>query len=91
MKWVNIKKQKPPLDTEVLIFQLFKYGTHIKIAEFVKPFNKKRPVFGTHIKREENGYVYSGFPEENVTHWMPLPEPPKFRKPYNKMGENETI
>ena len=31
------------------------------------------------IQREKDGTVYSGYPEENVTHWMPLPEPPKFR------------
>jgi len=79
LKWISIRKQKPPLDTEVLVFQKFPYGTDIKIAEFVRPFNKKRPVFGIGIERDENGYVYDGFPLERVTHWMPLPEPPKFR------------
>ena len=77
MNWINIRKQKPPQDTEILVFQQFKYGTHIKIAEYVRPFNKKRLVFGVNTKREENGYVYGGFPLDKVTHWMPLPEPPK--------------
>jgi len=81
MKWVNIKTRKPPMDTEVLVFQRFRYGTHIKIAEYVRPFDKKRPVFGVDIRREKSGYVYGGFPLDNITHWMPLPEPPQYKKP----------
>jgi len=77
--WISIRKQKPPLDTEILVFEKFKYGTNMYIAEYVRPFNKKRPVFGIDIEREEDGTVYGGFPLENVTHWMPLPEPPRFR------------
>jgi len=80
MNWVNIRKQKPPLDTPILVFRRFKYGVGIEIAEYVRPFNKKRPVFGIHIEREKDGYVYGGFPLERVTHWMPLPEPPRGRK-----------
>jgi len=38
------------------------------------------PKFGSRIEREKDGTVYSGYPEDKVTHWMPLPEPPKFRK-----------
>jgi len=84
MKWISLRKQKPPLDTPILIFKRYRYGTIIKIAEFVRPFNKGLPKFGSHIEREENGTVYSGYLEDNVTHWMPLPAPPKFRKPYSK-------
>lgn len=79
MEWINVKKEKPPLDTPIMVFERFKYGDDIKIAEYVRPFNKKRPVFGIHIKREDNGYVYGGYPLDHVTHWMFLPEPPHFR------------
>ena len=79
-KWISIRKQKPPLDTPVLVFQRFKHGTIIRIAELVIPFNCGLPKFGIDIQRDE-GLVYGGFPAKNVTHWMPLPEPPKFRKP----------
>jgi len=79
MNWISIRKLKPPLDVKVLIFQQFKYGVTIKIAEFVRLHNKRLPKFGSRMEREEDGTVYSGYPEENVTHWMPLPEPPKLR------------
>ena len=79
--WISIRKQKPPLDTPILIFQRRKYGTTIKIAEYVEIPRKKLPKFGSAIQREKDGVVYSGYPEDDVTHWMPLPEPPKFRKP----------
>ncbi len=80
MKWISIRKQKPPLDTPILIFKRQKYGTTIRIGEYVRPHNKGLPKFGSNIERD-NGIVYGGYPEEHVTHWMPLPEPPKFRKP----------
>jgi hypothetical protein len=80
MNWISIKKQKPPLDTPVLVFEQRKYGTTITIAEYVRPFDKKRPVFGINIQREKSGYVYGGLSLDDVTHWMPLPEPPKRRK-----------
>jgi len=86
MKWINVKKQKPPIDTLVLVYQRFKYGADIKIGEYVRPGNKKRPVFGMYIQRDKNGYVYGGYPLDYVTHWVPLPEPPKFRTPF-KAGE----
>lgn len=80
MKWISIRKQKPPLDTPVLIFQRRRFGAGIKIAEYVEIPRKKLPKFGSRIEREKDGTVYSGYPEDKVTHWMPLPEPPKFRK-----------
>ena len=80
MKWISVRKQKPPLDTEILVFQRYPHGTDIKKGEYIRPRNKKRPVFGCDIEREKDGYVYGGFPLEHVTHWMPLPEPPKSRR-----------
>ncbi|KKN21397.1 hypothetical protein LCGC14_0925820 [marine sediment metagenome] len=76
MKWISIRKQKPPLDTKVLIFQRFKHGSIIKIGEYVEIPNKKLSKFGSRIQREEDGIVCAGYPLDNVTHWMPLPEPP---------------
>lgn len=77
--WISIRKQKPKLDTPVLIFQQFKFGDAIKIAEFVEIPRKIKPKFGSRIEREKDGTVYGGYPEDNVTHWQPLPEPPRAR------------
>jgi len=79
-KWINVRTSKPPIDTEILVFQRFRHGTHIKIAEYVRPFGRGRPVFSVNISREKNGDVYSGYPLNGITHWMPLPEPPTHRK-----------
>ena len=76
MNWINIKKKKPPLDTPVLVYQLYPYGTQMKIAEYITVPSKKRPLFGVYIEREKDGTVYGGFPLDHVTHWMPLPNPP---------------
>ena len=62
MKWISIRKQKPPLDTQVLIFQHSKYGTDIRIAEYVEIPNKLLPKFGSHVKREKDGTVITTFP-----------------------------
>ena len=77
MTWISLRKQKPPLDTPILVFQRYRYGTHIKIVEYVRPHGKGLPKFGSAIEREKDGTVYGGYPEENVTHWMLLPDPPK--------------
>jgi hypothetical protein len=88
MNWTNVKKQKPPLDTKILVLERFKYGTLIYIAEYIKYRHYKRPIFGSNIEREKDGTVYNGFPLENVTHWMLLPESPKFTKPYKDKKED---
>lgn len=76
MKWIPIKRQKPPLDTPVLVHQLFNYGTDIKIAEYVRLYGIRKPQFADNLDRESDGTVYGGYPVNHVTHWMPLPEPP---------------
>ena len=81
MAWISVRKEKPPLDTEILIAQKFKFGYHIRIAEYVEVPGRKIPKFGTAIQRDENGEVYQGYPHENVTHWMLLPALPKYHHP----------
>lgn len=84
MKWISLKKEKPPPDTPILVFRHgwdithTRHWQHIEIAEYVLPPRyKKRMVFGMNITRgRETGKVRDGFPLDNVTHWMLLPEPP---------------
>jgi len=81
IKWVNVRKQKPPLDTPILLYVRYRYGSIVYIGEYVIPPNyKKRAIFATNIRRGQDR-ILDGFLLEYVTHWMPLPEPPKFRKP----------
>lgn len=74
--WIPIKKMKPPLDTEVLVFQFRPFGTDIRIAEYIRLYGVGKARFGVNLSREKDGTVYSGFPITHVTHWMPLPKPP---------------
>jgi hypothetical protein len=82
-KWINVRKQKPPLDTPILLFVRYKYNPIIYIGEYVIPPYKKRPKFATNIFRASNGTLRGGFPLEEATHWMLLPEPPTFREKLN--------
>jgi hypothetical protein len=82
MKWISVKKQKPPLNTRILLFIRYKYEPIIYIGEYlIPPGYKKRAVFATNVTRYKDGSIDNGFPLKYVTHWMPLPEWPKFRKP----------
>lgn len=82
--WISVKKQKPPLDTKILVFERLRYGNLVYIGEYIKYRHYKRPLFATNIEREKDGTIYGGYPLEYVTHWMPLPEPPKFKISYIK-------
>jgi len=77
MKWIDVNKRKPALGTEVLIFcQGYSirgedYWSHYEKATFTKfPFDRRRRAF---VKNDDSSYpwVY-----RDVTHWMPLPDPP---------------
>lgn len=76
MEWISVKERLPESDGKVLVWQ-----RETKIADggemtfgrflFHGPFNV--PVFGI-----------SGLGQvKNVSHWMPLPEPPVFNPPQN--------
>lgn len=68
MKWINVEIEKP------------------KNGEDILTFDKSRENISTEIYYDE-GIFYEWsekleryFQNENITHWMPLPEPPKEEK-----------
>ena len=64
--WISVEDELPKLGDMVLFTGLSSFGTR---------FTTQRGWFdGTFWKRDTGETVYSNTP---VTHWMPLPEPPK--------------
>lgn len=86
MDWIDINKQKPTLNSEVLIFcQGYDitgthYWNHYELGTYIiHPYDKRRKLFvqGISINREKDGSIYgSPWVYRGVTHWMPLPSPP---------------
>ena len=60
--WISVKERMPEDYVNVLIAMTDVAGTFVAVAW-----------------RENNGWNdgEGGWPEENVTHWMPVPEPPE--------------
>ena len=60
--WISVKERMPEDYVNVLIAMTDVAGTFVAVAW-----------------RENNGWNdgEGGWPDENVTHWMPLPEPPE--------------
>lgn len=66
LKWISLKEQYPPKDIGVLIYR----GNFI--GDLMDVF------YYDGGDTWEDCYGYSGTTEgEGITHWMPLPEPPK--------------
>lgn len=63
MEWIKIENQLPELNKKVLIY--LSHGT-IKVDERYKSLYKN-----------QIGAWRNTYPDKNITHWMPLPEPPK--------------
>lgn len=64
MQWISVKDRLPNINKPILM-----YGENIGIIE---PANYDKDFDGDPIFTDEYGTEYFG-----VTHWMPLPEPPK--------------
>ncbi len=64
-KWISVKDRLPEVDVEILFF----CGTRIRFGEYVwyglneGDYRWRDAVFGDYLI--------------DITHWMPLPEPPK--------------
>lgn len=66
MKWISLKEKYPPKDTYVLACR----GAHIGAMRDVYYYE------GEDIWEDSYGYWQTA-ENEGITHWMPLPEPPK--------------
>lgn len=67
-EWVSVKDRLPEEGEYVLcVLKGFNYGGKIQVCKFVPADKFKDKPYFEHFR--------NGFP--SVTHWMPLPEPPK--------------
>jgi len=62
MKWINVKDELPPNETECIGYFEQPYRGKIKVNE---------------VWFTNNKWYWDLDLIENITHWMPLPEPPK--------------
>jgi len=67
-KWINVKDRLPECDEMVLVSFTNPAGVHVEMALTTK-HGFYYIAEGAHEYYEEH--------IDNVTHWMPLPEPPK--------------
>ena len=73
-KWISVEERMPEHGTDVLVLTApgtLSLGQNCVVAEYIHPRMEKSGVFIN---------FYAGYDDKNilaVTHWMPLPEPPK--------------
>lgn len=73
MKWIDIKKESPPIDEVVLL-----YGHCLDLnGDFCDFFTGFLDLY-----KEWNSNMGGDIPHRNaeITHWMPLPKPPLRKK-----------
>lgn len=70
-KWISVKDKLPPIDKRVVIYNEGKKETGLG---YIDKYNEDN-VSKKHIYPNWN--IYGGYGLSKITHWMPLPEPPK--------------
>lgn len=74
MEWIDVKDELPTMCEDVLTFSVV---PDEEIYEDYSPiyvgFYENGTFYSTYDYYEANSYISLGY----VTHWMPLPEPPK--------------
>ena len=78
--WIPVTERLPDKDGSYLVFQKHSYGTNITTVRFAKDARKVNEY--DFVDNWKNAwYKYDGewgyFTLSDVTHWMPLPQPPK--------------
>lgn len=67
-KWISVKERLPETENKVVVYRWTTNETYFATCNFRDQKNSRR--------WEINGMEY--FPgRDNISHWMPLPEPPK--------------
>jgi hypothetical protein len=79
-KWIPVTERLPEKDGDYLVFKVFDQKTWCDVISFAKDGRKvSECTFGKKWQNiwyyydSEWGYIRT----DSVTHWMPLPEPPK--------------
>ena len=74
-KWINVKDELPELDEKVVVYATgrvdkrdYAYAITSRMLRF--PFNRACD----EVWRSPWGYFFDNY---EITHWMPLPEPPE--------------
>ena len=60
--WISVQDKLPPLGQTVIVYREYAWG-EVKVEQGCRDLGDWWKVYGTRTKR--------------VTHWMPLPQPPK--------------
>ena len=74
MNWIRVEEELPLIGEEVLVYTVTGHVT--ALARRVS-FNSNEPFFWTNDYPGRSNLHLA----ESVTHWMPLPEPPKDQQP----------
>ena len=76
-EWISVKDRLPEIEQTVIVMQNFKENDHLKYNPYVMAEDVSGGIYWSD-KEFYLDHPTSDFPcvLENVTHWMPLPEPP---------------
>ena len=76
MEWISVKDRLPDNKGRYLVYEVWTYGNIIETVSWTPKYNG----FEEHLKGKAIWYNYDSeygdFEVGDVTHWMPLPEPP---------------
>jgi hypothetical protein len=75
MEWISVKDELPQEDVNVLLYD----GNEVFCGNHYLAKNNES-CFGTQAC---DGTCYGWYEKNEITHWMPLPEPPKTIKVTN--------
>ena len=79
-KWIPVTERLPEKDGEYLVFEKSGYGTRTRTLRFAKD-GRKVDKYDFHREWKNVWFYYDSewghITIDTVTHWMPLPEPPK--------------
>ena len=79
-KWIPVSERLPEKDGEYLVFEIARYGTQTRTLRFAKD-GRKVDKYDFRRGWKNVWFYYDSewghITIDTVTHWMPLPEPPK--------------
>lgn len=73
MKWISVEESLPEIDEKTK----FDFGYRSKIVVVLNNGFPYILEYSFLPDRTKNGWLSLNAPSQNITHWMPLPEPPK--------------